>query len=89
MHASLLFFSVLLIAYQAVLSTDARACAACLILAGYHKLCGSHELLREVFQCESPPPVPPGVNEVRYALDWHYGVPLGVWGGPCTCRARP
>ena len=27
------------------------------------------------------------VNEVRYANEdnWHYGTPLGVWGGECTC----
>ena len=32
-----------------------------------------------------PPLVSDGANEVRYGLDWEMGVPLGVWGGTCTC----
>ncbi|KAL1499595.1 hypothetical protein AB1Y20_011794 [Prymnesium parvum] len=51
----------------------------------YHELCMSHEILRETFRCEHPPPPPEGQAYVKYAEDFVSGYPLGVWGGSCTC----
>ena len=38
----------------------------------------------ETFACEKKPPKR-GVNDVSYAEVWHFGTPLGVWGGSCMC----
>ena len=27
----------------------------------------------------------PGMDRTGYALGWHMGTPLGVWGGDCVC----
>ena len=84
--------------------------------SNYHKMCASHEVLRDCFHCPTelpghtwrvigprdegydalrddnrewmnsgPPLHPEQGNEIRYGLDWEMGVPLGVWGGTCTC----
>ena len=66
----------------------------------FHELCISHAMLRQVFECMKPKPRRPG-NLVKYAIDWSethpdlplpynvidfkLGVPVGVWGGACTC----
>jgi hypothetical protein len=51
------------------------------VVTPYHELCMSHEMLRETFRCEKPKSPREGQNEVKYALDWVMGTPLGVWGG--------
>ena len=38
-----------------------------------------------VWENGGPPLVDDGKNEIRYGLDWEMGVPVGVWGGTCTC----
>ena len=45
-----------------------------------------YDMLRQTFSCAEEVTPKKRLNRAEYyAHDWHFGVPLGVWGGDCVC----